>query len=170
MNIFCAGFDAFGEVVNEVTTGAKVASVSTQADHLQHLGHDALDRPRRLVDDLEGEGHVLGDRQLIQQHRRLEHHRHRATLDGDLRHVRPAHQHPAARALRVLQPQLEARMARRARVEARARGLPRPCARDDAGLEGTFVLQLVSSPLAQRKTFACAEAARLLISQGYRQS
>lgn len=35
MNIFDVGFGAFGEVVNEVTTGAKVASISTQADHLR---------------------------------------------------------------------------------------------------------------------------------------
>ena len=35
MRIFDAGRDAFEEVTSEITTGAKVASVSTQADHLR---------------------------------------------------------------------------------------------------------------------------------------
>ena len=35
MNIFRTGWGAFEEVASEITTGAKVASVSTQADHLR---------------------------------------------------------------------------------------------------------------------------------------
>lgn len=35
MNVFGTGFGAFGEVVSEITTASKVASVSTQADHLK---------------------------------------------------------------------------------------------------------------------------------------
>lgn len=35
MNVFGVGFGAFGEVASEITTGAKVASVSTQADQLR---------------------------------------------------------------------------------------------------------------------------------------
>src|SRR4028119_1867361 len=43
-----------GELVREPV------GLAVETDHLQHLGDDALAGAARLVDDLEGGGHVLG--------------------------------------------------------------------------------------------------------------
>ena len=46
--------------------------LAVEADQLEHLGHDPLDRRRGLADHLEGEGDVLGHRLVRQQPEVLE--------------------------------------------------------------------------------------------------
>ena len=64
--------------------GGQSVGLAGQPHHLQHVGHHPVDHVGALADHLEGEGHVLEHRLLLQQAEVLEHAADHLTQAGDV--------------------------------------------------------------------------------------